>query len=295
MPDRFPSPPSQSPLPAPAARRSRQNVADALAAESISQRASPSVETPSSSLAPWARELSDAHKLPSMKEIQEAEAKEAARRTKQEEAAAAIRRAALEKELAAQPALPAPGLPSSATWAAIESAGNPTPSAGSAWAKAAPGKVVTAKPSATVKKTLAQIQMEEEALARKQRAAATAATNATLGNAVAASAQSLSSGKRYADLAGKPTAPPAAPVGNWTTVGASGKVKPAAVPSTSATGVRAVSSGTNASAATVVKPKPAASRAAHVDALEEFRKWAVTELRPELSKGIQGMLAGSYI
>jgi len=224
-----------------------------------------------------------------MKEIQEVEAREAARRTRQEEAAAAIRRAALEKELAAQPAPPAPGLPSSATWAAIESAGTPAPSAGSAWAKAAPGKTPSVKPSAAAKKTLAQIQVEEEALARKQRAAATAATNATLGNAVAASAQSLSSGKRYADLAGKPTAPSAVLIGNWTTVGASGKVKPAAVPSTSAAGVRVASSGTAAATAVAaMKPKPVTSRTTHVDALEEFRKWAVAELRPELSKGIQG-------
>ena len=110
---------SISPLPAPAAQRNRQHVADALAAESRSTVQTP-IQTPTTSLAPWAEKVSEVLKGPSLKEIQEAEARKAAA---QEEIAANVRRAKVEAERNNQPLPPAPGLPSSSTWA---SAGSPS-------------------------------------------------------------------------------------------------------------------------------------------------------------------------
>jgi len=257
----------------------------------LSARASPSTETLSASLAPWAREAVEAPKQPSLREIQEAEARRAAR---QEGIAVAARRAALEKELATlatQAIAPAPGLPSSSTWATIESPGTPA-SATSAWAKPTVGKVVVG--GSVTKKTLQQIQKEEEALARKQRAAATAATNASVASAVAGAAQALSSGKRYADLAGKAAAAvPPVSTGSWTTVGASGKVKTPATP-VATVGMRSTSSPVPV-AAVRSKPVITASKAAATvsapNALVEFNKWAIHELAHDLNKDIQGMLS----
>ncbi|OCK84296.1 hypothetical protein K432DRAFT_378700 [Lepidopterella palustris CBS 459.81] len=288
----FPPPPSQSPLPAPAAQR-KQNVADALNAESRSRSETPSIDTPSASIAPWAKEPTEAPKGPSLKEIQEAEARKAAQ---QEEIAAAARRAALEKEYMTHTISPAaaPGLPSSSTWASGASPITPLASTPSAWAKPLAGKA-PGQQGAGAKKTLQQIQKEEEA--RKQRAAAAAnvanATAPTVGVA-----PPLSSGKRYADLAGKHT-PPTAPTqggGAWTTVGASGKAKATGVPIPTgpAAGVRSTSSGIIPTAP--VKPKPllTGSRSAtmggglasQVNAQEEFKKWAIGELKGDLGKGI---------
>jgi len=102
----------------------------------------------------------EAQKQPSLREIQEAEARRAA---KQEEVNQALRRAQLEKEmleLAKQPAAPAPGLPSSSTWAAANEPAVATPAA-MAWAKPAVSKAVSS--GSTAKKTMQQIQAEEEA------------------------------------------------------------------------------------------------------------------------------------
>ncbi|KAJ9301918.1 hypothetical protein DTO271G3_784 [Paecilomyces variotii] len=204
MPQPFPPPPSASPLPAPAAQRNRQNVAESLAATSRSQNQTP-IETPTTSIAPWAKEPIEPPKGPSLKEIQEAEERSAAQR---EEQAAAARRAQMlaeQERLSQQSQADTPGLPSTANWA---SAGSPaTPgSTGSVWNKNAASKTQAAPANAPVKKTLAQIQKEEEALS--------------------------STGKRYADLASKPaSATPPPSTGAWTTVGAGGKAKaPPAAP-----------------------------------------------------------------
>lgn len=289
IPQAFPPAPSQSPLPAPAAQRtSRQTVADHLNAESRSRSQTPSTETPTT-VAPWAKEPAGPPKGPSLKEIQEAEAKKAA---EQEELAAAARRAALQKELEAQSAAaaapPAPGLPSSSTWAATSA--SPVPSGASAWAKAA-----QPKPAATAAKSMAQIQKEEEA--RKRRVAAAAAQ----AQAVAmASVPSPAGGKSYANLAGKvmsPAAPPpTAPGGSaWTTVGAGGKTKPPAAPSPAAparTPSASVMPPAQPSIAAAVKKAPSRSAtmtgSGAVNAQEEFRKWAINELRPDLNPGISG-------
>jgi PERQ amino acid-rich with GYF domain-containing protein len=295
-----PPPQSTSPMPAPIAQR-KQNVADKLTTVgSPSPSHTPAVETPtSSSIAPWAKEVPELPKA-SLKDIQEAEAKKAA---KQEEIAAAARRAQLEKDIfAAQQAAAAaaqvpPGLPSSSTWA-----NSPTATGGngsSVWSKAGSGiRTNIPAPGIPAKKTLQQIQKEEEA--RKQRAAVVAAS----ASGVAPTPTTLSSGKRYADLASKNSAVPgaAAPVvgGAWTTVGAGGKIK-TPVSGGPAPMTRAVS-GSIATATPIqpARPKQAVrsttlgATAAQQslgrvnDVVEELKRWTVKELGNHLNKGLNG-------
>ena len=286
MPQPFPPPPSQSPLPAPAARRSQHNVAEALTAESRSRSETP-IETPTS-IAPWAKEPAEAPKGPSLKEIQELEAKKAAQREAEE---ISSRRAAFEKDMMAQAIVPqpAPGLPTSSTWGSGQSPVTPGSAAASAWTKPLAGKP-TAPGTASGGKTLAQIQKEEEA--RKKLAAK---TSATAGVGPAGPAPPLSSGKRYADLASKNTPQSNIGGGAWTTVGANGKTKVIAPPVPAASN-RAVSSTALPAAASRPKPTTTPSRSAtmggainQVNAQEEFKKWAITELRPDLKGNISGM------
>ncbi|KAH8723650.1 hypothetical protein GQ44DRAFT_740880 [Phaeosphaeriaceae sp. PMI808] len=281
----FPPPPSQSPLPAPAAQR-KPIVAESLTTESRSGAATPAAETPNASIAPWAKEPAESSRGPSLREIQEAEAKKAAER---EALAAAARREAFEKELLAQTQSPViqPGLPSSSTWASGASPITPGAAAAPVWgAKPAVGKVST--PSGTVsKKTLQQIQKEEEA--RKQRAIAQAtAASSVFGTVVPAP----SAGKRYADLASKtgPALPNIPGVNSaWTTVGASGKTKGPGGATPVPTAVRSTSTTIVPSA--VKKPLVARSttiggQSGKLNAEEEFRKWAINELRHDLNKSI---------
>lgn len=280
IPHPFPPPPSASPLPAPAAQRNRQHVADALAATSRSQTQTP-VETPSASLAPWARDTTEAPRGPSLKEIQEAEARSAAQR---EEIAAAARRAQLlaEQERLSQTQAAAPGLPSTANWA--HSASPVTASAASSvWSKPAAG----GKAAATPAKTLAQIQKEEEA--RKLRL--------VTANTVETAAASPTAVKRYADLASKgetPTGP--APTGAWTTVGAGGKAK---APPGAPAGPRSISAATVAvpqvakarpvaPIRTVTVPVGSAPSSNPNKATEELTKWAKMTLGRGLNSTING-------
>ena len=289
MPQPFPPPQSQSPMPAPTPQRNRQSVADALNAESQSPSNADSVETPSAVLAPWAKEREEASKGPSLKEIQAMEAKKAAQ---QEEIAAAARRAVAEQERLnqrSQPVAPAPGLPSSANWANSISPAVPAATGSSPWAKPANGKPIVATPVAGAKKTLAQIQKEEETKKNRQAAAqAAAAAN------IAASAAPIAGGKRYADLASKPT-PLAPQTGNtaWTTVGAGGKVK---TPTTPAPGLnnRTASGSTVQTSTAASKAKPIASTAGkgaanHQHANDEFHKWT----KSALSKGLNSNITGN--
>ena len=290
MPQPFPPPQSSSPLPAPAAQRTRSNVADALVADSRSQTQTP-IETPSTTIAPWAKEPAESSKGPSLKEIQEAEARKAAQ---QEEIAAAARRAIAEQERLTQASstavAPAPGLPSSSTWGSGVSPATPTVTGPSAWAKAPVGKAATPT-GAAAKKTLAQIQKEEET--RKQRLAAANAAGAA---ASPGAAPSASAGKRYADLASKiaASAPQPAAGGAWTTVGASGKVKtPGAPAPATPTAPRAVS-GTVAPTAAKARPTaPARSSTlganAQNKAHDEFTKWAKGALGKGLNSTINGI------
>lgn len=284
LPQPFPAPPPQSssPLPAPAAQR-RQNVADTLAMESRSRSQTPSADTPSATVAPWAKgaEPAESAKGPSLKEIQAMEARKAAQ---QEEIAAAARRAVAEQERAnqSQQAVPAPGLPSSANWASGPGVSPAVPTAG-AWTKSKP---TVATPTAG-KKTLAQIQKEEEA--RKMRVAAASSVGTTN---VAAPVASVG-GKRYADLASKAAATtgPQISTGSsnsaWTTVGAGGKVKTPTTPAAPVSAARTASAGAvSASMPAKTTPKAVAVAGAKEKAQEEFVKWIKSSLGKQLHGGI---------
>ncbi|KAK4541649.1 hypothetical protein LTR36_007793 [Oleoguttula mirabilis] len=290
LPQPFPPAPSQSPLPAPAAQRTgRQSVADQLQTESRDLSQTPSVETPSAAMAPWAKEPAEGPKGPSLKQIQEAEAKKAAQA---EAIASAARRAAFEREMEAQAAVVVvqPGLPAGASWASAGgSPATPIGNAASPWTKAA--QKATGAPA----KTMAQIQKEEEARKRRLAAAAAQANAQAIALSGVAPPSLSSGGKSYANLAGKVLAAPAPPAGNavngaWTTVGASGKTKtPAPVPLPTPAPARVVSSGLVPGVQAAVRKAPSRSstlNAGAVNAQEEFKKWAVGELRPDLNKGI---------
>ncbi|KAI3319503.1 hypothetical protein HD806DRAFT_261638 [Xylariaceae sp. AK1471] len=297
LPMPFPPPPSATPLPAPAPQRVRSNLPEQYATSSRS--GTPDVSSATSTqlppLAPWAKDGGvESHKGPSLKEIQQAEALKAA---KAEEAAAQARRVTLEQEAARErekAAAVAPGLPTSSTWgtASPVSAGPVS----SPWAKPASGRGSVPAPSTPSaasdrKKTLADIQREEEV--RKQKARELAAQ----------SGLSSSGGKRYADLASKTTAPilTGPPSGNnvasttvasgWATVGAGGKVKapptgPApSVRSASSTGLKSTPSVVAASPRPILKNTTSTVGSGRTEAMDEFNKW----LHSQLVRGITGV------
>lgn len=295
LPMPFPPPQSGSPLPAPAPQRVKSNLPEQYATGSRSGTpdvAPSSATTQAPSLAPWAKDNgTESHKGPSLKDIQAAEAAKAA---KAEEQAILARQAMLKQEAARErekAAAVAPGLPMSSTWGTASplSAG-PT---GSPWAKPATVKgpavgVPTATTAADKKKTLAEIQREEEA--RKVRAEKAAAATQIAAAAAA--------GKRYADLASKPNANPlastaaaaaaaAGPPPGWATVGANGKAK---TPATPGAQPRAVSTSIAKPVAAVAPAKPVLKSttsslgSARSEASEEFNKWLVGQCK----RGITG-------
>lgn len=289
LPQPFPPPQSSSPLPAPAAQRNRQNVADALTAESRSRSQTPSVETPSTAVAPWAKDTNESSKGPSLRDIQAMEARKAAQ---QEEIAAASRRALAEQERQnqIQPTAQAPGLPSSANWASGVSPAIPMAGGASVWTKPTAGKLPTV-PSTAAKKTLAQIQKEEEA--RKNRDAASAAASAANN---LASTSAIAGGKRYADLAGKAAVSiPQLSNTAWTTVGAGGKVKTPTGPAPPLT--TRIASGGTAQPPAAIKPKTTAPPRSTAGALsnqqtanDELTKWVKSALGKGLNSGIPGKI-----
>lgn len=290
LPQPFPPPQSSSPMPAPTPQRNRQSVADALNAESQTPSQADSIETPGAALAPWAKESAEGSKGPSLKEIQAMEAQNAAQK---EEVAVAARRALAEQERLSQqnqPVAPAPGLPSSANWASGISPAVPTTTGVSPWAKPAAGKPAVATPVAGAKKTLAQIQKEEEA--RKNRAAAAAANAAANSNATAA----LAGGKRYAELASKASVPtPLTSSAAWTTVGASGKVKTPTAPAPGLS-TRTASGGIVQPSMSAAKPKPIVTSSTKGPgnqqlANQEFQKW----IKSALSKGLNSNMNGNAL
>ncbi|EHK49111.1 uncharacterized protein TrAtP1_000291 [Trichoderma atroviride] len=291
MPMPFPPPASTTPLPAPTAQRARSNLPEQF---SRSQTATPDVVAQPPPLAPWAKEPGqEGQKGPSLKEIQEAEARKAA---KAEEAAAALRKAAMEQEAAllrekeksAAAAAANAGLPATSTWGQ----GSPVSSV-SPWAKPGAAKAKGATPVATTgaagaKKTLAEIQREEEA--RKQKAKEVAIQ--------AGSGAPISIGKSYANLAGKPNHGPSPTIpspiitagSGWATVGAGGKVKsPSTIPSQLQSRSGSASSAKPVVAAPVkLVPKSIISNTSSQPAnaaMDEFNKWA----NRELSRGITGV------
>ncbi|KAF4966569.1 hypothetical protein FSARC_5811 [Fusarium sarcochroum] len=295
MPMPFPPPASTgTPLPAPTAQRARSNLPEQYNRSQTGTPDSASVNAQPPPLAPWAKDHgAESHKGPSLKEIQEAEARKAA---KAEEVAAAQRKAVLEQEAAAlrerekSAAVSNAGLPATSTWGH----GSPAPSA-SPWSKPGPPKTASAStPSASAasKKTLAEIQREEEL--RKQKTSHVSVQTGT----------PTSVSKSYANLAGKPgqstltnaasaaaaaaatVAPP--PGSGWATVGAGGKVKVPTGPSSqgrsvSAAGMKPVTSPVK----TVSKPVTSGNGKADGGntAMEEFNKW----VGRELSRGITGV------
>lgn len=303
LPMPFP-PPSGMALAAPTAQRPASNLPTTYGDRSGS--GSPDTTSEGAALsappaAPWAPQPgAGQQKGPSLKEIQEAEAKKAA---KKEEAAAAARRAALEQEAAAlrerEKAAAAAlnsGLPASSTWG-TGSPVNAPPTTGSPWKQPTTLKTAVAAAGSGgnggSKKTLADIQREEEI--RKQKAKEVAA-------AVQASTTPVSSmGKRYADLASKTSsspgpaasavaALPAQGAGGWATVGAGGKVK-APIPTGPAAQSRSSSIGnvrsTPSPAVTksAVRPAPTSLKDAKSVAMDEFKKW----LHRELARGLIGV------
>jgi len=295
LPQPFPAPPPQSssPLPAPAAQR-RQNVADTLALESQSRTQTPSAETPSAAVAPWARatEPTETAKGPSLKEIQAMEARKAAQ---QEEIAAAARKALATKletantQIQQQQVAPALGLPSSANWASGAGVSPVVPSA-AGWPKP---KTIVATP-AQGKKTLAQIQKEEETRKLRAAAAAAAAAAASQSSVIASTTAPTTTigGKRYADLASKAalSGPQISTAASnaWTTVGAGGKVKTPTTPSAPTTAATRTASASGM-APVKTAPKPAVPGAAAKEkAQEEFQKWIKASLGRQLNNGFSG-------
>ncbi|KAF3021886.1 hypothetical protein G7054_g13783 [Neopestalotiopsis clavispora] len=278
LPMPFPPPQSSTPLPAPAPQRVKSNLPEQYATSSRSE--TPENVTQPPPLAPWAKDpASEAHRGPSLKEIQEAEARKAA---KAEEAAAAARRVMAEQEAARERekmAALASGLPTTSTWGTSSPASATSPWTMPTASKVpAPGLTPTTL-AAEKKKTLADIQREEEARKHKAREIA-----------VQSGAAAASGAKRYADLASKPNAPspgptplsatPAAVTGaGWATVGAGGKVK---VPTGPAAQSRSVSSSNIKPAvapAPVARPvsKPSANTSRN-EAMDEFTKWVQGQL-----------------
>ncbi|RPB11824.1 hypothetical protein P167DRAFT_575016 [Morchella conica CCBAS932] len=252
---------------------------------------SPSSETPhtSVSVAPWANKENEV-KGPSLKEIQEVEAR--AQQAK-DAAEAEHKRQMMLQQVNTQPPPPAPGLPSTATWATSPS-GTPSSSQASAWAK--PLVKANTLPTGGAKKTLQQIQKEEELRKAKAVAAAAAAAQATQN---VAAHPTPAGGKRYADLAGKTQQLPQLNTvgvvgGVWTTVGPGGKSKNLATspiptapaqslktaPSTPALGLPVPTT------AKKVSPTSPASKPPTMSANEEFMKWCKASIKG-LNQGLQ--------
>lgn len=281
-----PPPVSASPLPAPAAQRSRpQTVAEQLAAESRSATSTPA-ETPSASVAPWADKIQEVSKGPSLKETMEAEAEQAAKQEALRLAEARRIMAEQERLAAMQVVPPAPGLPANSTWASSGSPGTPTTPGGTVWG----AKPTTAKVS---NKTMAQLMKEEES--RKKRQQAAQAQAAAAAQASAGTAPTVAVGSRYAQMASKVTStqngstPPQQAASNniWQTVGSSGKPKTPATVVATPTVQRTVSTSTTA----IARPALSASRnvsavgGAKSQAREKLVEWTKGQLGKGLAPG----------
>jgi PERQ amino acid-rich with GYF domain-containing protein len=253
----------------------QQRAEQAAAAQADQETAfdsAPVTPSASSAPAPWAQAQREPAKSLSLKEIQELEAKRAALRREQE------RKASMEAQaqLQAQVQHASASTPLNLNWAEQAHVNAPTMQNGVPWkAAATPGK-----------KTLAQIQQEEEAarqrqLAQQQQALAQAGMS------------SVSLGSRYADTASKPAAPVAPAIATnsgasaWATVGASGKV--------SAPAVRAAEPRAQPAPAPVpvqrtpseVAPKKPTQPADPNAISPEFYKWAQSALVRGLNPGVQ--------
>lgn len=292
LPMPFPAPVTSSAMPiaAPTAQR-RTNLADQYN-ETRSQSQTPDSNQPDSAsaqpppLAPWARDPgTESQKQPKLRDIQEAEARVRAKQEAERRAAQELEAVAAKEREKSNPVVP--GLPMNSTWGS----GSPAPSAPTPWAKPSGAKLgaVGVVPSATgtttpSKKTLAEIQKEEEARKRRENKEQAA----QLGAAVAVS----NLGKRYADLASK-SGPPtlaggvaAAAAGanvaaGWSTVGAGGKVK-------TPTGPQAMTRVASGAARAPVAP--ALQQQARSVAPAVNKANAVPDAKLSLQKWLRGML-----
>ncbi|KAI0127234.1 gyf domain-containing protein [Xylariales sp. AK1849] len=274
LPLPFPPPQSSTPLPAPAPQRVKSNLPEQYATSSRSETpdfAPTSATTQPPPLAPWAQNnATDSHRGPSLKEIQESEAKKAA---KLEAAAAAQRRAMAEEEAARERekvVILASGLPTTSIWGTTSPV---NPAANSPWGAPKVPKGPAPSPAAPArvsdkKKTLADIQREEEAATKKVKESATQ------------SGAAASAGKRYADLASKSSAVPVAPppAAGWSTVGAGGKVKIPTGPSAVARSVSSTNVKASAALAPTDKPVTKSVGTNNTAAMDEFNKWVLGQL-----------------
>ncbi|KAK6349421.1 hypothetical protein TWF696_005705 [Orbilia brochopaga] len=281
-------PQSAMPLPFPAPK----SVTSPRPSTAQSVAKSPSVgpaEVSAAPAAPWAAHLETVvhQKNPSLKEIQENQAKQVA---KAEAAALEARRQehAQQALLAAANAssAPASGLPSSSTWATSTpsaAASSATTVNANAWAK----PLAKAATGPTNKKTLTQIQKEEEA--RKQKAIAQAALPSASSPAttpVATTARRSEWASKAAAAAAAPSPGPAATLtgGAWTTVGAGGKKigAPAAVTSPQPqpkTILASASKGAKKPAAIATVSTVSGAATTQKTAQDEFMKWCKLNLK----------------
>ncbi|KAF3915581.1 hypothetical protein ABW21_db0206551 [Orbilia brochopaga] len=280
-------PQSAMPLPFPAPK----SVTSPRPSTAQSVAKSPSVgpaEIPAASIAPWAKDLEVAphQKGPSLKEIQENQAKQLA---KAEAAALEARRQeqAQQAALAAANASSAPssGLPSSSTWATSSPSSSSATANANAWAK----PLAKTNSGSANKKTLTQIQKEEEA--RKQKAIAQAALPSASSPAttpVVGTARRSEWATKAAAAASVPAPGIAAPMagGAWTTVGAGGKKigAPAAVTSPQPQNKTALASAPvtkngKKPAATTILSTSSGAGTMQKTAQDEFMKWSRLNLK----------------
>lgn len=244
----------------------------------IEARHSPTVIKPV--MAPWAKKESTKPKVLSLKEIQEMEAAEQRSRKAQQAATASLLASRVASTVISSSASNA-SLPSSATWASVG-----VSSSGS-------------------KKTLAQIQKEEEEAALQNRKSGSAsASGSTFASAISATPANLttvSQTKKFNELLSTASSAPANAGGAWTTVGPGGKK----VGSQTASSVQA-SVGLNATPNTPVKKqvtilsrnapagnspassvgvKPQQASSALSSASEEFLNWCKASL-VDLNSGV---------
>ncbi|BFZ56389.1 kinesin-like protein [Savitreella phatthalungensis] len=186
-------------------------------AEYIGEQAAVTPSTPTSSAvpAPWAKATSEKGK--SLKEIQDLEAQQAAhRRRLEKQAAEQLRAQQASLAAASQSATPAEAV-LNLTWAEKNldvSSPGASPATGAPWKAAG---------AASGKKTLAQIQLEEEKAAKARAAQQAAQTRAATASLPASMQQSITTGSRYADSVARSSGT-ANIDSSWATVGAGGRV-----------------------------------------------------------------------
>jgi PERQ amino acid-rich with GYF domain-containing protein len=283
----------ETPAPAPAPARvasppapKQDKPAPITLSNVIDKAISPSPATATAAgpkAAPWAQKDEKEKAGPSLRQIQEAEAKQA--ETRRAARAAAQLQA---QQAAAYGNASSEDLPASMAWGLASSGSGKATASNPALASPSvatpPAAVWGGGDAAAPKKTLKQIQEEEEKRAKAQKAKA-ASVSAAAVSAASGSNGSAVPKRGYADLA----AAPAAPVPGWSTVGAGGKPIPGAAPKAAAPAPAApllrststAASARPASAAGTARSNGPAASASLDDTYTpslDFIKWAKTAL-----------------